>query len=45
MGIFGEDVVEEGAVWDGGEHGGGGCCNDIAWEVIRGSVDVTERRW
>ena len=29
--VFHEDVVEEGAVLDGGEHGGGGCCYYVAW--------------
>ena len=29
-GVFHEDVVEEGGVLDGGQHGGGGCCYYIA---------------
>lgn len=31
-GVFLEDVVEEGGVLDGGEHGGGGGCDDVACE-------------
>lgn len=33
-GVFGEDVVEEGGVLDGEEHGGGRCCNYIACEQM-----------
>lgn len=32
-GVFGEDVVEEGAVLDGAEHGGGWGGDDVACYV------------
>ena len=32
-GVFAKDVVEEGAGLDGAEHGGGGCCYDIAYRI------------
>jgi len=31
--VFGEDVVEEGGVLDGEEHGGRGCCYYVALSV------------
>jgi hypothetical protein len=33
-GVFDEDVVEEGRVLGRGEHGGGGCCYDVACRRI-----------
>ena len=30
-GVFHKDIVEEAAVLDRGEHGGGGSCYHIAW--------------
>ena len=29
-GVFGKDVIEEGSVLDGEEHGGCGCCYYVA---------------
>lgn len=37
-GVFSEDIVEEGAVLDGGEHGRGGSCDDVAWDDTGGSI-------
>lgn len=37
--VVAEDVVEEGGVRDGVQHGGGGSCDDVAWGGREGSVN------
>ena len=43
-GVFGEDIVEEGAILDGVEHGGGGSCDDVAWDETGASIGGVGRR-
>ena len=43
-GVFGEDIVEEGAILDGVEHGGGGGSDDVAWDETGASIGGVGRR-
>lgn len=43
-GVFGEDIVEEGAILDGVEHGGGRSCDDVAWDETGASIGGVGRR-
>lgn len=37
--VVAEDIVEEGGVCDGVQHGGSGSCDDVAWAGREGSVN------